>query len=447
MKRLTSILILSLTVAMVSAQQVADSIYIQLTNGNVVRFLITEISSMGFEPLSVPEVPETPEVPEFPEADNSIEFDKLAPAASVKMLLEKAGTACTDTLGRIVITDAQYNEIKAFTDNLVSGVDGQYSKYEKCYNWVRTNVKYAQGYVDNNPYPVFTNKSAICQGYANLLHVMLHTQGVPAMVVNGYMQSSINNGMLVGYGHAWNYVCCDGVWYVSDPTNSGQYNMSSLDSYKTWLAPTGMDVVVFKEDDCWLNFNECFLNISKVVTDKSFFVTPYSVEGFKVTCFNPSEELPSNVRELYIGENICSLGEGVIGLKDNAPNVEYVTVDPDNKCLSSHAGAVYYSDGYKPTDVYNTINKNSPAYIPAKLKRLELKAVENSESGITYGKGTVSGLNGIEEIVFPKETSVIESGAVEKCPNLKVAYIPFGVRVQSSAFSGVHSDFKMIYVE
>ncbi len=447
MKRITSILILSLSVAMVSAQEVADSIYIRLTNGNVVRFLITEISSMGFEPLSVPEVPETPEVPEFPEADNSIEFDKLAPAASVKMLLEKVGTACTDTLGRIVITDEQYNEIKAFTDNLVAGVYGQYSKYKKCFDWVRTNVKYAQGYVNNDPYPVFTTKSAICQGYANLLHVMLRTQGIPAMVVNGYMQSGIYNGMLSGLGHAWNYVCCDGVWYVSDPTNSGEFAMSSIDSYKTWLEPTSMDVVVFKEDDCWLNFNECFLNIAKVVTDKSFFVTPYSVEGFRVTCFNPLEELPSNVRELYIGENITSLGEGVMGLKDKAPNVEYVTVDPDNKCFSSNAGAVYYSDGYKPTDVYKTINKNSPAYIPAKLKRLELKAVENYESGLTYGKETVSGHNGIEEIVFPKETSVIEGGAVEKCPNLKVAYIPFGVRVKTSAFSGVHSDFKMIYVE
>lgn len=445
MKRLTSILILSLTVAMVSAQQVADSIYIQLTNGNVVRYLITEISSMGFEPIAVPEVPE---VPEFPEADNSIVFDKLVPAASVKMLLEKAGIACTDTLGRIKITDEQYDEIKVFTDNLVSGMTTQYQIYEKCYNWVRNNVKYAQGYVNNDPYPVFTTKSAVCQGYANLLHVMLHTQGIPAMVVNGFMDSRVYEGMLYGGGHAWNYVNCDDVWYVSDPTNSGQFQMSNLESYKTWLAPTSMDVVVFKEDYCWLNFNECFLNISKVVTDKSFFVTPYSVKGFRVTCFNPLEELPSNVRELYIGENITSLGEGVMGLKDKkAPNVEYATVDPDNKCFSSHAGAVYYSDGYKPTDVGKAINKNSPAYIPAKLKRLELKAVENYESGITYGKETVSGHNGIEEIVFPKGTSLIEKGAVENCPNLKVAYIPSGARVQSSAFSGVHSSFKMIMVE
>lgn len=443
MKRLTSILILSLTVAMVSAQQVADSIYIQLTNGNVVRYLITEISSIGFEPIAVPEVPE---VPEFPEADNSIVFDKLTPSVSVKRLLEKAGTACTDTLGRIVITDEQYNEIKTFTDNLVSGTYGQYSKYKKCFDWVRTNVKYAQGYVNNDPYAVFTTKSAICQGYANLLHVMLRTQGIPAMVVNGYMQSGIYNGMLSGLGHAWNYVCCDGVWYVSDPTNSGESAMSSIDSYKTWLEPTSMDVVVFKEDYCWLNFNECFLNISKVVTDKSFFVTPYSVEGLRVTCFNPLEELPSNVRELYIGENITSLGEGVMGLKDKAPNVEYATVDPDNKCFSSNAGAVYYSNGYTPTDVYKTINKNSPAYIPAKLKRLELKAVENYESGLAYGKETVSGHNGVEAIVFPKETSLIEAGAVVNCPNLKVAYIPLGVRVDPAAFSGVHPDFRTIPV-
>ena len=140
MKRFASILMLSLSVAMVSAQEVADSIYIRLTNGNVVRFLITEISSMGFEPLSVPEVPETPEVPECPEADNSIEFDKLTPAASVKMLLEKAGIACTDTLGRINITDEQYDEIKVFTDNLVSGMNTQYQIYEKCYNYSRIKL-------------------------------------------------------------------------------------------------------------------------------------------------------------------------------------------------------------------------------------------------------------------------------------------------------------------
>lgn len=438
MKKLITMSILSLCVAAVSAQEQADTLYISLPQGKVVKYAVSDIYGMGFTAV---------EGPEFPSAVTAWSFDKLTPSTSVNMLLGKAGIACTDTLGRIKITDEQYDEIKTFTDNLVSGMKTQYQIYEKCYNWVRTNVKYASGYVDNEPYSVFTTKSAICQGYANLLHVMLHTQGVPAMVVNGYMQSSIYDGMLVGMGHAWNYVNCDGKWYVSDPTNSGQFEMSSLNTYKTWLQPTSMDVVLFKEDDCWINFNEAFLNICKVVTDKSVFVAPYSTNGYKITCFNPLEEVPSNVREIYLGKNIETLGEGVIGLKDKAPSVEFVAVDPDNKCFVSNAGTVFYSTGYKPTDVYKQIDLNVPAYIPAKLKRLELKAVDNNASGVTYGKMTVSGHKGIEEIVFPKETKSIEGGAIEKCPNLKVAYIPAGVTVSKSAFTGVHADFKIVYTE
>ena len=438
MKKLITMSILSLCVAAVSAQEQADTLYISLPQGKVVKYAVSDIYGMGFTAV---------EGPEFPSAVTAWSFDKLTPSTSVNMLLGKAGIACTDTLGRIKITDEQYDEIKIFTDNLVSGMKTQHQIYEKCYNWVRTNVKYASGYVDNEPYSVFKTKSAICQGYANLLHVMLHTQGVPAMVVNGYMQSGIYDGMLSGLGHAWNYVNCDGKWYVSDPTNSGQFEMSNLNTYKTWLQPTSMDVVLFKEDDCWINFNEAFLNICKVVTDKSVFVAPYSVEDLAITCFNPLEEIPSNVREIYIGENIESLGEGVIGLKDKAPSVEFVAVDPDNKCFVSNAGTVFYSTGYKPTDVYKQIDLNVPAYIPAKLKRLELKAVGNNASGVTYGKMTVSGHKGIEEIVFPKETKSIEGGAIEKCPNLKVAYIPTGVTVSKSAFTGVHADFEIVYTE
>jgi predicted Rossmann fold flavoprotein len=85
-------------------------------------------------------------------------------------------------------------------------------------------------------------------------------------------------------------------------------------------------------------------------------------------------------------------------------------------------------------------------YLP-ELKRLELKAVDNNASGVTYGKMTVSGHKGIEEIVFPKETKSIEGGAIEKCPNLKVAYIPAGVTVSKSAFTGVHADFEIVYTE
>ena len=396
--------------------------YISLAKGQVVKLAVSDIYSMGFN---------ADDMPEFPVADGAKAFDKLAPAASVKQLLEKAGTACTDTLGLINITEDQYDEIKKFTDDLVAGKTKQYDIYRKCFEWIKANVSYVKnGYVDNDPYPVFTTKKAICQGYANLLHVMLRTQGVPAMVVNGFMDSGISEGMLYGMGHAWNYVCCDNVWYVSDPTNNGQFEMSKLDSYKTWLTPTRMDVVVFKEDDCWVNFYECYLNVCKVMTEESVFVVPYSAQGFKITCFNPFEKLPENVREIYIGENIESLGEGIVGLNDGkAPSVEYVTVDPKNKSFSSNEGAMFYTKNYTPSDTYAMIDRNAPAYIPAKLKRLVLKAVEVGESGIVYGKESIKNHNGVEEIVFPKETTEIKSGAVSNCKNLKVVRVPKGAKV------------------
>lgn len=435
MKKIIPISLFLFSAITVSAQESADSLYISLPKGQIVKYAVSDIYAMGFT---------SDVVPQFPAVDKSAKsLDKLSPAASVNTLLEKAGTECTDTLGRIEITEEQYDEIKAFTNGLVEGLTKQYDIYRKCFTWITSNIKYAQGYVDNNPYPVFKTHSAVCQGYSNLLLVMLHSQSVPAMVVNGFLQSSIYDGQLTGLGHAWNYVCCDGEWYVSDPTNGSEYKMSSLDSYKSWLAPTSMDVVVFKTDNCWYNFNECRLNISKVITEKNFFVTPYSVEGIKVTSFNPFEELPSNVREIYLGENIESLGDNTVGLDIYAPNVEFVSVASGNKNYVSHAGVLYYSENYVPVEYWVPVDRNVPAYIPAALKCLELHAYDIPAEGIVYDKNAIYKVNGIEEIRFPQETSKLESYAVEYCPNLKVAYIPENAEVADDAFMKVHEDFRI----
>ena len=63
-----------------------------------------------------------------------------------------------------------------------------------------------------------SSTSVACQGYANLLRTMCHTQGIPAFNANGEL-------VPLG-GHAWDYVCADSVWYVSDPTNNAQYKMA-----------------------------------------------------------------------------------------------------------------------------------------------------------------------------------------------------------------------------
>ena len=95
--------ILSLFVATLSAQEIADTMYISLSRGRVVKYAVAEIQSFGFEPMAAPE---------FPTADNSQVLNVGNPAASARTLLDLAGTECTDTMGRAVITNAEYAEIK-----------------------------------------------------------------------------------------------------------------------------------------------------------------------------------------------------------------------------------------------------------------------------------------------------------------------------------------------
>ncbi len=411
MKKLIPMLILSLFVATVSAQSQKHVMCITLSDGKVVKYEVDNVEKMWFDVVSALE---------FPKADNSKTLNVGDPAASVRQLLNKAGIACTDTMGRIKIADDEYLEIKNFTDKLVTGLTKQKDIHDKCFAWIRENIKYNQA--DNDPYPVFVNKEAVCQGYANLLFVMLHSQGVPVMVVNGMLDP-------VG-GHAWNYVNCDGIWYVSDPTNGNVYLISNMDGYTGGyykLLPWSMDVALFKESGCWFDFLDRRLNVCKVVTEESALVVPYSVGGFKVTSFNPTSELPSNVRELYLGKNIDYLGEGnSMGLLLQKSNLEYVYVDPENTEFRSYAGVVYYS--------YATV----PVYIPSAMKHLELMPMETVE------KNTVYYHNEVEEIVFAEGTKTIEAWAVEECPNLKVAYIPESTTVADNAFMYVHPDFKIV---
>ena len=422
MKRISNILMLALLAMFANAQENKDIMYITLSNGEVVTYNVAEVESITFD-LEIVEEDEVP--PTFPTEDGSSKLDPYDIQNTASKLLLSAGTACTDTLGRIVITSAEYQEIKQFTDNLVKGYTKQKDIYDVCFRWVCGNVKYGTeyddgSYVNNDPYPVFVKRRAVCQGYSNLLFVMLHSQGVPALVTNGYL-----NGYGVFGGHAWNYVNCDGTWYVSDPTNGGIFAMTSTSSY-SHLNPQSFDVMLFDKDGCQFDYNEKHLNICSVTTKSKYFVTPYSVGGYQVTSFNPTSDLPANVRELYIGKNIETLGIERIGLNYHGANVEYIYVDPQHSQWRSHKGIVYsHYDDY-------------PLYIPLAMKVIELLPME------TIGKNVVYNHNSVEEVVVAEGTKMIESWAFENCPSLKIAYVPEGVEIADNAFVGVHSEFQVI---
>lgn len=422
MKRISNILMLALIAIFANAQEKKDIMNITFSNGETMTYNVAEIESITFD-VEAEEEEDVP--PTFPTGDGSPRLNPYDTQNTASSLLKSAGIACTDTMGRIVITNAEYQEIKQFTDNLVKGLTTQKAIHDKCFNWITSNVKYGTeysdgSYVNNDPYPVFTKKIAVCQGYSNLLFTMLHSQGVPVLVTNGYL-----NGYGVFGGHAWNYVNCDGTWYVSDPTNGGIFTMSNTSSY-SHLIPQSFDVMLFEKDGCQFDYNEAHLNICSVTTKSKYFVTPYSVGDYMVTSFNPTVDLPANVRELYIGKNIETFGINRVGLNYHGGNVEYIHVDPEHPSLRSYKGVVY------------ELNSDEPKYIPAGMKTIELLPMKS------IGKNLIYGNNNVEVVVVAEGTQSIENWAFEKCPNLKLAYIPEGVQVAENAFFNVHPDFLII---
>ena len=214
----------------------------------------------------------------FAKDDGSVTYG--SPARLVTELLTKAGPEIIKGLGYISITEKEYQEIKEFTDNLVKGIEKPFDVYSLIFKWVTTNVKYTNG-VNNDPYPVFKNQQGICQGYANLLTVMLHSQNIPVFIANGILNP-------IG-GHAWNYVYLD-QWYVSDPTNNGHYLMSDLSAY-THLVPLQLTVNLFEDEQFVFNFNEGHLNLREVKKSNKQLIVPFSTNGFQITSYNPDTEL------------------------------------------------------------------------------------------------------------------------------------------------------------
>ncbi len=248
---------------------------------------------------------------------------------------------------------------------------------------------------------------------------MLHSQDIPCILVNGDLKP-------IG-GHAWNYVCVDGTWYVSDPTNNGSFLMSSLSSY-THLDPYHFDAVLYEDEQFVYNFHDKNLNIKTVKHSSEKLVLPYSIGGYKISSFMPDCDLPGNIRELYIGSNITTFGDNAFLLSEHDKGLEMIYVDPTNKKFASENGIVYYKSG----------STFSVCYIPAGMTRVELKPMK------VIGKSLIFKNNSITEIVFPEGTEKIESYAIESCPNLKVAYVPENTVIEENAFCEVHSEFKII---
>ncbi len=396
MKPLYYILPLALTLAACSSDNLDESLVKNNTSSSQVR------------------TDQTADV-EYPQKDKSVSLNANATAWSVWKILEKVDPQRALSLGETEITEAEYNEIKDFVDTNLHD-ETQYKTYRNIFNWIWKNLKYANsdGMAYLKPYEVFKYKTCICQGYANLLKTMCLTQGIPCFIANGWLST-------IG-GHAWNYVCTDGTWYVSDPTNNGEYEASKTSSYLSQLIPQRLDFTLFEDDQFTYNYQDNHLNVASVKqsVSSSYVVVPWSVGGIRITSFHPTEALPASVQQLYLGANITTFGndDATSTLGNFTKNVVEVNVDPTSTQLSSYKGVVYQGkDGV------------SPYFIPGGITRLELRPMK------VIDKNVITWLDNLEELVVAEGTERIEAYAVEGCKNLKRIYVPTSVSyIDAQAF-------------
>lgn len=139
--------------------------------------------------------------------------------------------------------------------------DNDVEKLRAIYAWITLNISYEDDYPmsdfwatpeyieDQSAPQVLHNRSAVCQGYANLFCALAKELALPCEVVTGIVKDP--DGSIPRLGHAWVAAKADGVWRLFDPTwgvpvpGSGAYTVNE----RYFMPPPERFVVNHLPDD------------------------------------------------------------------------------------------------------------------------------------------------------------------------------------------------------
>lgn len=112
-------------------------------------------------------------------------------------------------------------QVDAVVEEWLSGIgpnDSDYAKTKYVFETLIQNVEYNKESENNqNILSVFLGKETVCQGYANATQYLLQQLDIPCTIIRGEAN---------GESHAWNLVCIDGEYYLTDTTwGNGRYRM------------------------------------------------------------------------------------------------------------------------------------------------------------------------------------------------------------------------------
>ena len=157
-------------------------------------------------------------------------------------------------------TSQQETQLNSYIKNtilpqLALGGKTTYQKVQAIYNWITKNVRYDYAHLNDNTYKLqYTayaaaiNKTAVCQGYANLFYRLANDAGIDCRIITG----TADGGNGVWGPHAWNivkmddgnYYCLDATW--DEGRSSYSYFLKGTAAFnKDHLVDTGEKATYF----------------------------------------------------------------------------------------------------------------------------------------------------------------------------------------------------------
>ncbi len=116
---------------------------------------------------------------------------------------------------------------KELAHALCDGLTGEREKANAIYNWITHNIQYdVKAYTrkrfvtDKKAEKAFSNRKALCEGYAMLYTDMCREAGLKAVNIEGYAKDWVfdNGDHLFIPRHMWSAVMINGKWWLADPT-------------------------------------------------------------------------------------------------------------------------------------------------------------------------------------------------------------------------------------
>lgn len=240
-----------------------------------------------------------------------------------------------ESLVRVTVEEKQAEEMLALIKDITKDAKTDYEQAKCIFQWIGENVMYESDpsiSISVNPYDVFTNKKAVCGGYANLFKEMLNLIDIPAVVMVGYYQ---------GMGHAWSAVYADDRWMYCDSTGGAVFDADPA-AFSYYYQTNEISDAYAAVGDTLIGyyFGISVIGAKEGVTD---VVVPETFRDMQVE--SVSYQLFAKkygVKSVTVGANVEQIGEN--GKSIESDILEAIHVKEGNKQYTSSDGVLFNGD-------------------------------------------------------------------------------------------------------